>query len=77
MDILIGSAVAILVLLLAIFTRSKEKKKFNNGICRQCDSELYCFHSDFLMKGYICHKCFNVVWILFSVDKKYARSSVD
>ena len=77
MDVLIGSAVAILVISVAIYTRLKEKRLFNNGICLKCSSKLDCFHNDFLMRGYVCNKCFNTVWVSFSVDNKYARSSVD
>ena len=68
MDIIVGSILIILTLGFSINARLKEKKIFNNGICKKCSSPISCFHDSFVMRGYVCDKCDRSFWIAFSVD---------
>lgn len=77
MDILIGIICIALILSIAVFIRTIEKKEFNDGICSECSSDLDLLYSGIWMRGYICHNCFKTVWVTFNVDKEYVRSSVD
>lgn len=74
MDILVGSICIALILTIAIFIRTKEKKEFNNGVCNECSSKLDLLYSGLWMRGYICHNCCRTVWVSFNIDKEYARS---
>lgn len=49
-----------------------EKRDFNNGICRKCGSKLRHFDNDSSgARGYTCDKCYNKVWVSYSIDKNF------
>ena len=55
---------------MGIFTRMREKKDFNGGICPRCGSRLKNFDmaSDG-SRGYDCPKCGYTTWCSYDVDK--------
>lgn len=67
MDILLMVAVVILTLFsIAALARRSEKKAYNNGICKECGTELHHFDNDSQGgRGYVCDNCQHIVWVSY------------
>ena len=74
MDILVGSIFITLIVLLVLFARLNEKKRFNDGVCPECFTKLNLFDCDSGgARGYVCDNCHYTVWVSYGIDKAYEK----
>jgi len=72
-EIVFGFTIVLLLAGLIIFARRNEKKKWNNGVCLDCEVNLTL---PAIMvdsqggRGWTCPKCGRTVWVSYNVDKK-------
>lgn len=69
---IIAFAIIALLIFGCVYACYTERKDFNNGICRKCGSKLRHFDNDSSgARGYTCDKCYNKVWVSYSIDKNF------
>lgn len=61
-----------IVMLIMLWARSREKKRYNNGICINCGNKLRHFDVDSQGgRGYCCDKCHYHTWVSYDIDKNH------
>lgn len=49
-----------------LLARRSEKKAYNNGICKECGTELHYFDNDSQGgRGYVCDNCQHIIWVSY------------
>ena len=73
--IMVVTVLLLIPIIGGIVGRNHEKKKYNNGICRECGYPLRHFDTDSQGgRGYICDACKYSCWVSYNVDKKHKVS---
>lgn len=72
-DITIIIAVITIIYTMCKIASSSERRRFNNGICKECGNKLYHFDTDSQGgRGYVCKNCDFTIWVTYpSVDKRF------